>query len=85
MREFDPAIFQAPDLVVEIDITRRSIKRLPIYALLGVPEIRRVDGYPADRTWPPEKRPPPGIPISPTKDQMAVQLDFEVWIQMLPH
>jgi Uma2 family endonuclease len=33
-----------PDLVVEVDITRRSIPRLPIYATLGVPEIWRHDG-----------------------------------------
>jgi Uma2 family endonuclease len=33
-----------PDLVVEIDITRRSIAREPIYARLGVPELWRYDG-----------------------------------------
>jgi Uma2 family endonuclease len=33
-----------PDLAVEIDITHRSIPRLPIYAALGVPEIWRYDG-----------------------------------------
>jgi Uma2 family endonuclease len=33
-----------PDLAVEIDITSRSIPRLPIYAALGVPEIWRYDG-----------------------------------------
>jgi len=31
-------------LAVEIDITSRSIARLPIYAALGVPEIWRYDG-----------------------------------------
>ena len=35
----DPA--PPPDLVVEVDITSRSIKREPIYAALGVPEIWR--------------------------------------------
>jgi Uma2 family endonuclease len=34
----------APELVVEIDITRRSVEREPIYAGLGVPEIWRWDG-----------------------------------------
>jgi Uma2 family endonuclease len=29
----------APDLVVEIDVTSRSLPRRPIYAALGVPEI----------------------------------------------
>ena len=33
-----------PELVVEIDITSRSIDREPIYAVLGVPEIWRYDG-----------------------------------------
>ena len=33
-----------PELVVEVDITARSIAREPIYAALGVPEIWRYDG-----------------------------------------
>jgi Uma2 family endonuclease len=33
-----------PELVVEIDVTSRSIPRQPIYAALGVPEIWRYDG-----------------------------------------
>jgi Uma2 family endonuclease len=33
-----------PELVVEIDITHRSVQREPIYAALGVPEIWRWDG-----------------------------------------
>jgi Uma2 family endonuclease len=33
-----------PELVVEIDITSRSIDREPIYAALGVPEVWRYDG-----------------------------------------
>lgn len=32
---FDPP----PDLVLEVDITRSSIPKLPIYAALGVPEV----------------------------------------------
>ena len=31
-----------PDLVIEVDVTHRSIKRLPIYARLGVPEVWRL-------------------------------------------
>jgi Uma2 family endonuclease len=34
-----------PDLVLEVDITNPSDRRLPIYALLGVPEVWRYDGY----------------------------------------
>ena len=34
-----------PDLVLEVDITSPSDRRLPIYALLGVPEVWRYDGY----------------------------------------
>lgn len=33
-----------PELVVEIDITHRSVPREPIYAALGVPEMWRFDG-----------------------------------------
>ena len=35
----------APDLVLEVDITNPSDRRLPIYALLAVPEVWRYDGY----------------------------------------
>jgi Uma2 family endonuclease len=34
-----------PDLVLEVDITNPSDRRLPIYALLCVPEVWRYDGY----------------------------------------
>jgi len=34
-----------PDLVLEVDITNPSDRRLPIYALLGIPEVWRYDGY----------------------------------------
>jgi Uma2 family endonuclease len=33
-----------PDLVVEIDVTSRSIDRLSLYASLGVPEVWRYNG-----------------------------------------
>lgn len=33
-----------PDLAIEIDITRRSVKRQPVYAALGVPELWRLNG-----------------------------------------
>lgn len=42
--EFDPLIHPAPDLVVEVDITSPSLKRLPIYAAMRVPEVWRHDG-----------------------------------------
>ena len=32
-----------PDLVVEVDVTKRSLDRFSIYASLGVPEIWRYD------------------------------------------
>ena len=44
MKRFDPEMHPPPDLAVEIDITRRSIARQPIYAALGVPELWRHDG-----------------------------------------
>lgn len=37
----DLTIDPPPDLAVEVDITRRSIKREPLYRALGVPEIWR--------------------------------------------
>lgn len=42
--EIDLSVDPPPDLVVEIDITRPSIPKQPIYASLGVPEIWRFDG-----------------------------------------
>jgi Uma2 family endonuclease len=41
MERFDPKVYPAPDLAIEVDLTRRSIPREPIYARLGVPEIWR--------------------------------------------
>jgi Uma2 family endonuclease len=43
-KRFDLSKDPPPDLAIEIDITSRSIPRLPIYAALGVPEIWRYDG-----------------------------------------
>lgn len=34
-----------PDFVIEVDVTNRSVNRLPIYAMLGVPEIWRWDKW----------------------------------------
>jgi Uma2 family endonuclease len=44
MKRFDPTRDPPPDLAIEIDITRRSIAREPVYADLGVPELWRYDG-----------------------------------------
>jgi Uma2 family endonuclease len=40
-----------PDLAIEIDVTSRSIPRLPIYAALGVPELWRYDGKKLQSLW----------------------------------
>ena len=37
--EIDLTTDPPPDLVIEIDVTRPSLKKLPIYAALGVPEV----------------------------------------------
>ncbi len=37
--EFDLDRDPSPDLSLEIDLTRKSLNRLPIYARLGVPEL----------------------------------------------
>lgn len=41
--EFDLLQDPPPDLVLEVDITNKSLNRLPIYARLGVPEIWRYE------------------------------------------
>jgi Uma2 family endonuclease len=33
-----------PDLIVEVDITRESLNRFPIFAAVGIPEVWRFDG-----------------------------------------
>ena len=43
---FDPDQDPPPDLVVEVDVTSSSVKRLPSFAALGVPEVWR---YTADK------------------------------------
>jgi Uma2 family endonuclease len=40
-RPLDLAVGPPPDLVIEVDIMRSSLDKLPIYAALGVPEIWR--------------------------------------------
>jgi Uma2 family endonuclease len=33
-----------PDLIIEVDITRESLNRFPIFAAVGIPEVWRFDG-----------------------------------------
>lgn len=40
-RPLDLTVEPPPDLVIEIDISRSSLDKLPIYATLGVPEVWR--------------------------------------------
>ena len=40
---YDQAKDPPPDLVIEVDVTSKSIKRLPVYAALRVPEVWRYD------------------------------------------
>jgi len=42
--ELDLVTDPPPDLVIEVDITRSSLSRFPIFAALGVPEVWRFDG-----------------------------------------
>jgi Uma2 family endonuclease len=44
---FDPP----PDLVIEVDITRLSLEKLPIYAALGVPEVWRYTDSKVEIRW----------------------------------
>lgn len=41
VRRLDPAVHPPPDVVIEIDITSPSLKKLPIYARMNVPEVWR--------------------------------------------
>ena len=43
-RELDLTQLPPPDLVVEVDMTSPSLHKLPIYLILGVPEVWRYDG-----------------------------------------
>lgn len=40
----DLSVDPPPDIVVEIEISRTSLEKLPIYSAVGVPEIWRYDG-----------------------------------------
>jgi len=42
--DIDLARDPPPDLAVEIEVSRRVLGRLPIYAAIGVPEVWRYDG-----------------------------------------
>ncbi len=43
-RKFDFKVDSPPDLGVEVDISRSSLNRMPIYAAFKIPEIWRFDG-----------------------------------------
>jgi Uma2 family endonuclease len=43
-KTLDLSVDPPPDLALEVDITHGSINKFPIYASLGVPELRRHDG-----------------------------------------
>jgi Uma2 family endonuclease len=43
-KRIDLRVDPPPDLAIEIEVSRRVLKRLPIYAALGVPELWRYDG-----------------------------------------
>jgi Uma2 family endonuclease len=43
-RQIDLAVDPPPDLIIEIEITRSAILRLPLFASMSVPEIWRWDG-----------------------------------------
>lgn len=42
--KIDLAVDPPPDLVVEVEVTARSIDKMPLYAALGVAEVWRYDG-----------------------------------------
>jgi len=42
-RELNLTVDPAPDLVIEVDVTHRSLDRLKVFSALGVPEVWRCD------------------------------------------
>jgi Uma2 family endonuclease len=43
-KALDFTVDPPPDLAVEIEVTRKSISKMPMYAAFGVPEVWRYDG-----------------------------------------
>jgi Uma2 family endonuclease len=43
-KQIDLSVDPPPDLVIEIDVSRDSLPKLPLYAAFGVPEVWRYDG-----------------------------------------
>jgi len=71
--QWDPTRDPPPDLVLEIEISRTALSRMPMYAALGVPEVWRSDGsqlrvylLQQDGSYQPSETSPtfPGIPIA---------------------
>lgn len=44
VRDLDLTVHTPPDLAIEVDVSRSSMKRLAIYRKLGVPEVWRLKG-----------------------------------------
>lgn len=42
--DYDPDLDPPPDLVIEVDVERAAIERMPVFAALGIPEVWRHDG-----------------------------------------
>ncbi len=42
--EVDAAVSPPPDLTIEVEVSRSSLDRFPIFAAFGVPEVWRYDG-----------------------------------------
>lgn len=43
-QQIDIVVDPPPDLSIEVDITRESLNRFPIFAAVGIPEVWRFDG-----------------------------------------
>jgi len=43
-KQIDANVDPPPDLVIEIEVRRSSLAKLPVYAAFGVPEVWRYDG-----------------------------------------
>jgi Uma2 family endonuclease len=94
---WDAAVDPPPDLLLEIEVSRAALARIPIYAALKVPQVWCFDGkslrvylLQADGTYHhvPESPTFPGIPVGgivrflqPNREYLVVQRQFRAWVQ----
>ena len=91
-RTIDLSVDPAPDLAIEVEISRSALDRMGIYAALGVPEVWRFDGetlriaqLQPDGTYAESDR-SPGLPMLPPAEVvrwlgLAEEMGQTPWIR----